>query len=882
MAPISITTTAGLHTSPNPLESPPGALQEAMNVVVRRRGVIESRRGFARQDEIRADPSNPAGPVFPEPHSSFSWFKNYRVAHCASDFGTPSKGHLTWATASQSSAFTLVFDALQRTPTFQRLRMAEASGRLWIGDRANTLAIGPGGSGLAVAPSGLRPPPDIDAIASVLNGASGWMANTAIVAYRYTFVVWLNGRVIESAPSGRFVITNGSGGTRNVSLNFDLPAFQTGGTPTHLRIYRSEQVLPPVTVPGDELFLCAEYALTGTDLTNQTATVIDTQPESLLGEPLYTNPITGAGILDANYPPPNGVDVALWDGRLWVANTRGPSRAEVLMVGVGASAGVQNNDTIVIFGTTLTAVTAAPSAGQFQIYTGGSPAQNVDQTARNLVTAVNNLSGRPLSASYVSTDLDAPGLMTFWRYTSDGLPSSNVTVSRASAWQITQQTTIDLKGNGLSFSKPEQPDAFPPTNTLVVNTSAAEILRIFPLRDRLYVFKADGIYVVSGSYPYRVDLLDGTCILLAPDAVADCNGSLYALTTQGVVAVSDSGARIMSLPIEDELRGDWQGAATGFDPSGWSSAGADQWIRSTFATSYELERLVYFWLAGKQAVVLNTMQNTWLAHAGPLAQPFGSTPDLPKIADAAVEPTTGRMWLMRTGLFPATDDRWWQEKKNLDRWDFADQVCVLTGVAVGGSASQLTYTTATGGSLAVGDAVIAVTDAGNQADGATLEVACRITAIGTLNITLDEPLASAIVASAGTGATIIIERGIPNRVTYSPITGGQPSTVKRFREATLHFTSYSVESADILAETDMASVPTPSQQGVDGPKTLWTAARSGPLAAVPRENKRRLIPRDKQMGAQILITWALQEAFATWALCGLSLEAEGVSERNSR
>src|SRR6185436_1673869 len=131
----------------------------------------------------------------------------------------------------------------------------------------------------------------------------------------------------------------------------------------------------------------------------------------------------------------------------------------------------------------------------------------------------------------------------------------------------------------------------------------------------LYVFKPDGVYVVSGSYPYRVDLLDGTCSLIAPDAVADCNGSLYALTSQGIVAITDSGARIVSLPIEAELRGDWQ-----IPPAEVT----DGHGRLTFANAYESERLVYFWIDGVKAYVLNTMHNTWTKHLQPLGPRAGT------------------------------------------------------------------------------------------------------------------------------------------------------------------------------------------------------------------------------------------------------------------
>lgn len=110
--------------------------------------------------------------------------------------------------------------------------------------------------------------------------------------------------------------------------------------------------------------------------------------------------------------------------------------------------------------------------------------------------------------------------------------------------------------NRIYYSKFLQPEAVPLLNTIDVGAKDKAILRIFPLRDSLFVFKEDGLFRISGeTTPFNLALFDSSVILLAPDSLDVSNNLLYGWTTQGIVSVSETGASTppISRPIDTEI-----------------------------------------------------------------------------------------------------------------------------------------------------------------------------------------------------------------------------------------------------------------------------------------------------------------------------------------
>jgi hypothetical protein len=136
--------------------------------------------------------------------------------------------------------------------------------------------------------------------------------------------------------------------------------------------------------------------------------------------------------------------------------------------------------------------------------------------------------------------------------------SAPITIAGTSGIVIhTEEAVVsenERKVNRIYYSKISQPEAVPLLNYLEVGDSDKSILRIFPLRDSLFVFKEDGLYRISGEVaPFTVSLFDSSCILNAPDTLDVSNNSLYGLTTQGVAAISEGGVENISLAIDEKI-----------------------------------------------------------------------------------------------------------------------------------------------------------------------------------------------------------------------------------------------------------------------------------------------------------------------------------------
>jgi hypothetical protein len=110
----------------------------------------------------------------------------------------------------------------------------------------------------------------------------------------------------------------------------------------------------------------------------------------------------------------------------------------------------------------------------------------------------------------------------------------------------------EKKPNRIYYSKVQQPEAVPLVNFFDVGSQDREILRIFPLRDSLFVFKEDGLFRVSGeTAPFVTALFDSSCILLAPDSISVANNKVYGWTTQGISEISEEGVNVITRNIKN-------------------------------------------------------------------------------------------------------------------------------------------------------------------------------------------------------------------------------------------------------------------------------------------------------------------------------------------
>lgn len=128
----------------------------------------------------------------------------------------------------------------------------------------------------------------------------------------------------------------------------------------------------------------------------------------------------------------------------------------------------------------------------------------------------------------------------------------------------------DTKQNRVYYSKPQQPEAVPLLNYMDIGSEDQAILRIFPLRGSLFVFKEDGLYRISGeSIPFSVELFDSSTILIAPDSLDVSNNNLYCWTQQGIVAVSEAGVVNVSRAIDTDISRLASSQFTNFSTATW-------------------------------------------------------------------------------------------------------------------------------------------------------------------------------------------------------------------------------------------------------------------------------------------------------------------------
>lgn len=127
----------------------------------------------------------------------------------------------------------------------------------------------------------------------------------------------------------------------NVELTFSVPYGVTSDLYFY-EIYRTgiSTVSAGVTLtdldPGEEFQKVYESGVTTAEISAGEVTVEDITPDSFRegGLYLYTNPVTGEGILQANEAPPIAKDIALFKGSVFFANTKERHRKQINLLSV--------------------------------------------------------------------------------------------------------------------------------------------------------------------------------------------------------------------------------------------------------------------------------------------------------------------------------------------------------------------------------------------------------------------------------------------------------------------------------------------------------------------------------------------------------------------
>jgi hypothetical protein len=454
----------GLYTSPNNLSAiPQGALEIADNVVINNQNIVDSRRGQTQYGAVLSVGSGEINKIFNYATSLIVSYDN-KLAYDSDNAGTFVNYSGTYTPPST--------DFKMRSLEAQRNFYFTTSLGIYKLDEIDAT---PRKAGVVQALSG----------SASLSGASGFMANNSAVAYR---LVWgyidANDNLILGAPSQRLIISNSSGGTRDVSLSFIIP--DTITTEYFYQIYRSQGTATATDEPTDELQLVVQGNPTSAEITAKSFTVIDITPYSLMRATLYTSP-SQEGIAQANYQPPFAVDMDVFKNYAFYANVRQKQKLTLAVIAVDlpalgyyvdattdttngsptltaiastadlhigmrcvgtgipadtyiiaipgansvtmsrnatatATVSVEFQDEFSIGGVDYYAGTANDTAtNTFKVDLAGTPAQNINETCLNLIQVINTSpSNSSIYAYYISALDDLPGQMYFEERTIGG------------------------------------------------------------------------------------------------------------------------------------------------------------------------------------------------------------------------------------------------------------------------------------------------------------------------------------------------------------------------------------------------------------------------------------------------------------------------------
>jgi hypothetical protein len=811
----------GLWTYPNALSAvPQGAMKIAVNTVIDRPNVIEQRRGINAFGDILTDDVN-----------KIYNFQNALMIHHGTTFAYDSTGLGDWVDytgvySPPTSALTI-----HSVQANKNIYFTTSTGIKKLDSLTGT-----------IQPAGA--PPGLDG--SGTTTGSGWFTNTTQVAYRILFGYNdANGNLILSAPSQRIVVSNNSGGATNVSLTFTVPNGLS--TSWFYQIYRSPMSIDLATEPNDECALVHTANLTSTDLTNKYVTVIDNVDDALKGAMIYTAS-SQQGITQANYQPPIATDVTYFKGFTMYANTTELQQFFLSIISVGSPNGIQVNDTITIAGIVYTGkATETIASAEFEVFTAGTPSQNITNTANSLVRVINRYTTNTfVYAYYQSGYSEAPGKILLTQRVI-GTSAFTVISSRPSAFvpdlTTAQSSSNNTNPNYVFISKYQQPEAVPPLQSIPIGSADKEILRIIALRDYVLIFKQDGIFQITGSdiSSFQASEVDKTLILRGLETAVALNNKVFMFSNQTVVSVTfNEGATLKSFPIRQDLLQLSSPLFPNFDTVSFGIANEadNKYILGTITEAADTSATQYF--------VYNYITDTWTKWQFP--------------------------WQMKTGITNPTDDKLYfgsgdllsryvyQERKNFNETDYADN---SYGVTIVSAASY----------------IIEVTDTTGILVGWTLAQNAQ-TALITEIIDLTHLRVNTLLT--WTVGAALVYRPIPISIQFVPEACGNPGIVKHFKEVHSIFSVASFDEFDLGFSTDFNNninfttlMPKSATGWGSGP---WGNFGWG-SEAIDMQVIRGLVPLDQRRGHWIYMAVTYSDALTSFAFDGFVLYYSSMSQK---
>lgn len=873
----------GLYLNPNNLsEVPPGALMVADNIVVDKDSVAESRRG---QDFYGDTLTGTIGSMF-----------NYKDTIIVQHDGTlsyDSDGAGTWVAYSGTYNPHGELERMKSTQANRNMYFATEEGVYKL-DSVTGVPV------LAGVVKGLDG-------SGTTTGASGFMSHNTNVAYR---IVWgytdANGNVILGAPSQRIIVTNSSGGTRDINLTFTIPSSIT--TSYFYQVYRSPMSIDLATDPSDELALVYEDSPSSAEITAKEVTITDNTPEDLRGAALYTN-ASQEGIENANDEPPLSVDLTTFKNHTFYFNTETKQTKLITLVAVDGTdgiryitrtgdthtnttiddlsstsdlkvgmrvigSGIPSNTTIVSIdsSTSITISNAATtslnntslefqdwiaigsdifyggssesvSTNQFLVTTAGTAAEDIEDTAISLVKVMNKASGNTdFYAYYLSGFDDLPGQIQIQARTL-GSAALALTSSRGSAFN----PELPSSGSTVTTDNEVRP------NRVYISKEnqpeAVPALSYIDIGSRdadilRGIALRDGVFVFKEDGIYRISGETRANFRVSPfDNTALLVGPDTAISFNNqIYCHSDQGV----VAVSDN------GVQIIGRPIENELNEISEFTNFTtlaHAVGYESDRKYILYVPtddedtyATQAFAYNALTNVWTRWTTPRTSAF-------------VNPTDNKLY---TGH--PTNGYVYKENKTFTRFDHADESYAVTISSASGAVITLASVT----NVAVGMSI-------KQGSSVGL-----ILSIDGNDITID---VSDLTWTAGSAR---VYTPIAVSLQFAPIHMGDPSMVKHFSESTMFFRDAVFRELTVNYSTNFSGgsysvVITPQSLGTWGEfqwgDIPWGGQPGGKQAI------RTYINRQASRANWLNIKLMLEQAFTNMGFEGLSVKFNPMSER---
>lgn len=427
---------------------------------------------------------------------------------------------------------------------------------------------------------------------------------------------------------------------------------------------------------------------------------------------------------------------------------------------------------------------------------------------------------------------------------SSSYPNNNASYQPAFSPLLPLTTSADRKPNRLYWSEPGEPEAVPLGQFVDIGSELSPIIALVPLRSALLVFKADGLFRVTGTAPdgWRVDLLDPTVRLVYGSCVDRLDNAAYAWTRGGIYECTEGGARSISRGLVDsELLDDAQ----------W-------WTDPTQA-----EAATYYVRAWQQRSVLVVGRQT----------------------DTLVWSSVTRQWsrwLFASSAFAEDSDgrayrsdgaAWDLLSSSLTTYVGVDRLHTLTGGSGGFANQTIVITDAQRGAWTpkAGDLLLWVVDSQSQ----YRRVIDAVQGSGIYTLTIDASFAGSTISSRSA------YEGVVSTVQWQAFVAGSPGTGGLWREIHAHFdwSRFAKQGANPIGPTDARVTLGATSSDAAGESLVSEVITR---AALPGISARGNVPVEHGRSHVISPLVRLSEFKLDWSLVGSTLVYEPTSERVRR